>query len=120
MRRRRGDKSRGSLIVRTADGRYRVSASAVDAGLVHHAPAAVIVAEALDRESPSAPELRDRFGLTPREAQVARLLGRGRRNVEIARELGVTEHTAERHTEHVLRKLGVHSRAAVAAKLREG
>lgn len=61
--------------------------------------------------------LRARFRLTAREIIVARLLARGRTNVQIARELGFTIHTAERHTEHVLMKLGVHSRASVAAVL---
>jgi DNA-binding CsgD family transcriptional regulator len=31
----------------------------------------------------------------------------------------VSIHTARRHVEHVLLKLGVHSRAAVGARLRE-
>ena len=47
------------------------------------------------------------------------LLERGLRNSEIARRLEVSTHTAERHTERVLAKLGVHSRAAVGARLRD-
>jgi DNA-binding CsgD family transcriptional regulator len=58
------------------------------------------------------------FGLTPREAEVAGLLAEGHRNHEIAARLSVTEHTARRHTERVLRKLGVRSRSAVAAAIR--
>jgi len=55
-----------------------------------------------------------RYQLTPREAEVARLLAVGKSNAEIAAELLISEHTARRHTEQVLLKLGVRSRAAVA------
>jgi DNA-binding CsgD family transcriptional regulator len=61
----------------------------------------------------------DRFGLTPREIQVVRLIAIGLRNAEIGSALGVSVHTTLRHTERVLRKLGVHSRAAVAGALHE-
>lgn len=54
-----------------------------------------------------------RFGLTPREAQVARRLAVRRTNDEIADELEVSEHTARRHTEQVLRKLRICSRRDV-------
>jgi DNA-binding CsgD family transcriptional regulator len=50
---------------------------------------------------------------------VSRLLADGRSNADLARALGVSIHTARRHVEHVLLKLGVHSRAAVGAALRE-
>ena len=46
-------------------------------------------------------------------------LNQGRSNADLARSLGVSIHTARRHVEHVLVKLGLHSRAAVGAKLRE-
>jgi DNA-binding CsgD family transcriptional regulator len=59
--------------------------------------------------------LRQRFLLTCQEARVALLLARRRSNNEIARELGVSPHTARHHTEHILSKLGVHSRIQVAA-----
>ena len=58
------------------------------------------------------------FRLTPRELQVARLIEAGRSTIEIADELAVTRHTVLRHTEHILSKLGVHSRAALGARLR--
>jgi DNA-binding CsgD family transcriptional regulator len=59
------------------------------------------------------------FCLTAREAEVARLLNVRRSNHEIARELGVSEHTARHHTENVLRKLAVKSRREVSAIFRE-
>ncbi len=62
-------------------------------------------------------QLRDRFGLTARQVAVARLLGEGCSNVEIARRLSVSYYTARNHTEQVLAKLGIASRAAVGAVL---
>lgn len=62
-------------------------------------------------------ELRETFRLTPREAHVAMLLAVRTTNREIASELGVTEHTARRHTEKVLMKLDVHRRHDVQGAL---
>jgi DNA-binding CsgD family transcriptional regulator len=61
-----------------------------------------------------------RFGLSPREAQVALLLADGASNALIAASLGVTAHTARRHTEHVREKLGAENRTAVARILHSG
>jgi DNA-binding NarL/FixJ family response regulator len=58
------------------------------------------------------------FGLTRREAQVARLLSRGHSNQAIARELEISEHTARHHTQRILAKLEVHSRGEAGAKIR--
>jgi DNA-binding CsgD family transcriptional regulator len=59
------------------------------------------------------------YGLTAREMQVARLLLDRLSNREIAELLDVTVFTAGRHTERVLRKLGVASRRDVRSKLSE-
>jgi DNA-binding CsgD family transcriptional regulator len=61
--------------------------------------------------------LRDRYGLTPAELRVARLVGDGKSNKVVAASLALSEHTTRHHTERVLRKLGVHSRSEVARKL---
>jgi DNA-binding NarL/FixJ family response regulator len=63
-------------------------------------------------------ELGKKFGLTRREAEVAVLLVLGRSNQAIARELKISSHTARHHTQRVLSKLEVHSRAEAGAKLR--
>src|SRR5690606_10736400 len=60
-------------------------------------------------------DLHERFGLTARQIAVARLLAEGCSNAEIARRLSVSYFTARNHTEQVLAKLGVGSRAAVGA-----
>jgi DNA-binding response OmpR family regulator len=62
-------------------------------------------------------DLRTRFGLTARQTAVARLLGEGCSNAEIAQRLSVSYFTARNHTEQVLGKLGVGTRAAVGAVL---
>lgn len=81
-------------------------------------------------EAPSAPAtapaalpdeaLRERFGLTPRQIDVARLIGEGLTNAEIAEKLGLSFFTVRAHTEQVLAKLGVPSRAGVGALLYAG
>jgi DNA-binding CsgD family transcriptional regulator len=59
--------------------------------------------------------------LTPREAEVLRLLARGQTNLEIARTLVVREGTIKYHVKNILRKLGAVSRAdAVARYARAG
>ena len=61
--------------------------------------------------------LRDEYGMTPREIEVAALLAQGMSNVGVAGRLRISPHTARHHTQRVLAKLGVHSRAEAAAKL---
>ncbi len=63
-------------------------------------------------------ELVARFGLTHRQAGVARLLARGLTNPEIAEALAISRFTARNHAEQVLAKLRVVSRGRVAAALR--
>jgi len=62
--------------------------------------------------------LQSTHGFTPREIQVAMLLAEGRSNVAIAAALRISPHTARHHTQRVLAKLSVHSRAAAGALLR--
>jgi DNA-binding CsgD family transcriptional regulator len=57
-----------------------------------------------------------RFGLTRREAQIARLLARRATNREIAEQLDLSPHTVRHHTENLFAKLGVHSRRSIAAQ----
>ena len=53
--------------------------------------------------------------LTPRELQIAALIARGLSNRAIADELVISPATAARHVANILGKLGVNSRAQVAA-----
>lgn len=92
--------------------------------LVGRLPAALLGAGGGRRSTPitrpSRPGAADRarIDLTRRESDVAHLLARGERNAQIAAILRISPHTARRHTETVMLKLGVHSRAAVGAALR--
>lgn len=63
-------------------------------------------------------ELRPLSAAIAREIQVTRLLAAGRRNDDVAASLQISPHTARRHTERVLAKLGASSRAAVGALVR--
>jgi DNA-binding NarL/FixJ family response regulator len=51
--------------------------------------------------------------LSPREHQVAMLIGRGLCNKEIARELRLSVGTVKLHVHHILQKTGARSRYAV-------
>jgi DNA-binding CsgD family transcriptional regulator len=53
--------------------------------------------------------------LTPREAEVLRLLAAGKSNREIAAELVLSIRTAERHIANIYEKLGAHGKTARAA-----
>jgi DNA-binding CsgD family transcriptional regulator len=57
--------------------------------------------------------------LTPREREILGLVAEGRTNAEIAEHLCVSPGTVRRHLENVFRKLGVHTRTAAAAFVRE-
>ncbi len=55
------------------------------------------------------------YGLTPREADVAKWLAAGKTNAEIAKILNnVSSRTIEKHVERVLLKMGVENRTAAA------
>lgn len=53
--------------------------------------------------------------LTPREAEVAQLLMKGRSSKEIARSLGISDLTVRKHRENLLRKLGLRHTAELLA-----
>jgi len=50
------------------------------------------------------------FGLTPREVQVVALIVAGYTNKDLARKLGISEHTAKHHLTNIFDKLGVSNR----------
>ncbi len=53
--------------------------------------------------------------LTPREREVLKLVAEGYKNREIAKMLGVSVKTAEKHRENIRRKLDLHSTSAMTA-----
>jgi DNA-binding NarL/FixJ family response regulator len=75
------------------------------------------IAEALaDEVAPAAPRPKPRSpdALTGREREVARLVGRGYTDRQIAAELVISVGTAGVHVHHILEKLGLRSRWQVA------
>lgn len=79
-----------------------------------------VLVVAVERQEPRFPSFRqldDHFQLTRREAEVALLLAERKSDKEIAQTLGITIHTARRHTEMVFLKLGINRRTDVAATL---
>ncbi|WP_043624253.1 response regulator [Nonomuraea candida] len=58
-------------------------------------------------------------GLTGRERQIARAVGRGLSNLEIARELDMTETTVKAHVSRSLAKLGLANRVQLALLVRD-
>lgn len=54
--------------------------------------------------------------LTGREAEVLRLIARGRTYAQVAAELGMSAHTVCSHVKNAYRKLDVHSAAAAVMR----
>jgi len=79
------------------------SAGRLDAGAV------MAVVEAAGQR---APRIERPAGLTEREAEVVGMLARGLQTKQVARALGISVKTADRHIQNAYRKIGVSSRAA--------
>ena len=103
-----------SEVVRIGESRFRLIAEHSEAG----GWIVILIQEPPD-DSVCDEVIKACYGLTDRELQVARLLADRLSNREIAERLGFTVYTAGRHTEHVLKKLGVASRKDVRRKLEE-
>jgi non-specific serine/threonine protein kinase len=58
--------------------------------------------------------------LTGRQREIADLVARGHSNVQIARQLGISERTATTHVSNILKRLGFASRTQLAAWVAEG
>jgi DNA-binding CsgD family transcriptional regulator len=58
-----------------------------------------------------------RYGLSPREAEVAELVLRGYGNPAIASMLGITQATTKRHLTRIFDKIGVDSRTQLVSRL---
>jgi len=119
------DSGRGSVrpplahtVVHTSAASYRLSGTLATHAMQFGATDILVSAGRLTSAPLTAVEIAERHSMTRREAEVAERLGRGDRNADIATALGLSPHTVRRHTERVLAKLGVASRAEAAAHLR--
>jgi DNA-binding CsgD family transcriptional regulator len=106
--------------VLTPGALYRLRGRIAPEGLVMHHPSIVVTVERSAVGFPSEQQIRDRFGLSQREAIVALLLAQGQSNARIAATLSISAHTAHHHTERVLLCLRARSRAEVPWKLLTG
>jgi len=78
------------------------------------------IRRSLRRTSPPAPAngngRREDASLSPRERQILELLASGRTQRDIAAELVISSKTVATHIQHILAKLGVHTRAQAVGK----
>jgi HD-GYP domain-containing protein (c-di-GMP phosphodiesterase class II) len=72
------------------------------------------VTAVLEAAGQRAPRIDRPAGLTEREAEVLALLARGLQTKQVARSLGISAKTADRHVQNVYGKIGVSTRAAAA------
>lgn len=68
-------------------------------------------------KGPDVESLASRFGLTEREASVASLVVQGCTNIQIARQLGLSESSVKRHVGNVMRKVGAGNRASLVGTI---
>jgi len=59
-------------------------------------------------------QLRTRFGLTPRECEIVRVIGEAMSNKDIAAHFGISEYTVKHHLSSIFDKVGVYSRLELA------
>ena len=71
-----------------------------------------MVAAVIEAAGQPPPSVERPAGLTEREAEVVGLLARGLQTKQVARRLGISTKTADRHIQNVYRKIGVSTRAA--------
>ena len=107
----------GEQTIQTKRTLYRLRGSIVGRDLFRTGEAFLITLQPALSAQPSEQGLKRRFGLTPQEVRIACLLARGHSNAVISVELAISPHTVRRHTERVLHKLGIASRAQVAVRL---
>ena len=72
------------------------------------------VAAVLDAAGHPVPRIERPAGLTEREAEVIGLVARGLQTKQVARALGISSKTADRHIQNAYGKIGVSTRAAAA------
>ncbi|MEP6781270.1 MAG: helix-turn-helix transcriptional regulator [Gemmatimonadaceae bacterium] len=105
----------GSTMVQGQHGReYTLYASALSGtfGIPQHTTLVTVIEATA--QLPLVGEIQRRFGLTSRQAQVARLLAGRLSDAEIASRLGVSWHTIRSHVDHIFVAMRVNSRQQIA------
>ncbi len=65
------------------------------------------------------PQNTPQFELTRREREIAALVARGLSSRQVASALMISERTVDNHVANILKKLGLHSRHEIHARLEE-
>lgn len=107
-------------VVSTRGSDYQLTAILLGEGVFTMRPAVLVTVSGGAPRIPDRDTLRQRFGLTRRQVDVALLLAERKTNLEMADDLCISEHTVRGHVEAVMGKLGVHDRRKVAAELANG
>lgn len=110
----------GERIVEVGSTRYRMRVLFLEPHIVDVRAVVIVQLEPLVLRLPSVRRLKERFGLTRRQAEVALLLARGASNPEIAAALSISPHTVRSHAEVVFQKLNIHTRKGLALRLLQG
>jgi DNA-binding NarL/FixJ family response regulator len=71
-----------------------------------------MIAAVVEAAGQATPQIQRPAGLTEREAEVVGLVARGLQTKQVARRLGISIKTADRHIQNSYRKIGVSTRAA--------
>jgi DNA-binding NarL/FixJ family response regulator len=107
--RRRGIRSWGIVPPDASGAELRAAVAAVGEGLIVLPPSGDDRFSDRGVDASQEPESSEE-ALTPREREVLELLGQGLSNREIARRLGISDHTVKFHVSSVYGKLGVTNR----------
>lgn len=103
-----------------ARGQYRLLGTYIGADLFGAGACVMVALESPAPDPFDVERLRTCFKLTRKQAHVARLLAHGLRNDEIAQRLFVSPHTVRHHVEQIRLRVGGHTRAAIAERIRRG
>ncbi|MEX2527668.1 MAG: helix-turn-helix transcriptional regulator [Gemmatimonadota bacterium] len=112
-------KGLGSSLIPGGGRWFDLRATRMPVGEVGRSDLALVLVRCRTPQLPEPRELQRRFGLTPREAEVALHLAQGASNGRVARRLDISPHTVRTHVEHIFEKLGIRSRKALALHLME-
>ena len=97
---------------------YTLRGSLAPSWMLGRAPGVIVTIETTSAKSTSDADLRERFSLTAREVEVARLVASGLSNQALAERLGVSFFTARNHVERLMGKMGAMNRAHIGALVR--
>lgn len=97
---------------------YTLRGSLAPAWMLGRDPGVIVTVEVSSTKGASDADLRERYGLTARETEVARYVASGLSNQALADKLGVSFFTARNHVERLMGKMGAMNRAHIGALVR--